>query len=273
MTMRPPLVTPYFPHFRADSLCSPGADTAALLDGTISAVCGGLSPLLRKDEEWPQCKECGNPLVPYIQINVSPACAGTPKAFQQAVPPLEPEGATFLQVLICSMTTDFGTCFEGWVNCITEGDSWLVRRVSFAADFHDLADAATHKSICERLEEDEDITVLPERVISEWTAGNPEAEHREGWLYAAEDQEWYAEHQPAEGLKLLGCPVRGKYYNYTSAPDGCTEGNAGAHESWRCLVQLGTREEDNPVYTTGNIFVHQCTLHPDVFEAVCSGTW
>lgn len=27
------------------------------------------------------------------------------------------------------------------------------------------------------------------------------------------------------------------------------------------------------IYTTGNIYMNQCERHPEVFEAVCSGTW
>ncbi|KAI0327853.1 hypothetical protein GY45DRAFT_1327040 [Cubamyces sp. BRFM 1775] len=266
--MLPPLITPYLPQYAEGAV----EDSARkLLHGSVSAIFGGLFPFLHSDEEWPKCKECGNYLVPYLQINAT--SVNTPEEFRRRVPPLEPEGTTILQVLLCTTESDNGTCFEGWANCITEEESWLVRRIHFAADGHDLADPAAYESVRAELEESEEITVIPERVITGWTAGRPETEHDEGYLYKPEDEQYYEEHEPAEGLKLLGYPIRGKYYNNTSLSDNCQAGDAGSHDEWQCLIQLGTREEDNPIYTTGNIYVNQCALHPDSFEAVCSGTW
>ncbi|KAI8974269.1 hypothetical protein BD414DRAFT_539859 [Trametes punicea] len=284
----PPL-TPYLPLY-ADGVQD---GSRALLDGSISAVVGGSLPLLKVDEDWPRCKTCDSHLVPYLQISVS--CPHTPKEFRHYVRPLQPEGTTLFQIFVCATVTDDGTCFEGWVNCVTEGESWLVRTVHFAVDGHDLADPASHDSIRSALEEDEDVLVVPERVISRWTPGKPEAffeetptgddeeddDDAEDYQDEDEDEDDSAregrQHLPVKGLKLLGYPVQGKYYNSSSEEcEACEASGASndvTHNKWCMLVQLGTQEEDNPLYTTGNIFLQQCTMHPNVFEAVCSGNW
>ena len=73
-----------------------------------------------------------------------------------------------------------------------------------------VADPASYESVRTELEESEEITVIPERVIAGWTAGRPETEHDEGYLYKPEEEKYYEEHEPAEGLKLLGYPIRGQ---------------------------------------------------------------
>lgn len=256
-----PLLAPYFPKY------SEGAEDSlhALLSGEVSAVFGGSTPYLQADEEWPRCKTCGHAFIPYLQINLS--SEKTPQEFRQHVPPLVPEGATLLQIFICAEETDSGSCFEAWAMQVEEGESWLVRKVHVDADATGIVTAsAAHDEARAKL--DEEGQLIPERVISEWAAGNPETEHWEASSSADFDEAFYEAHAPADGLKLLGYGVRGrsavsgartysesdtltigKFYNSTSdnALGQCTAGDDGPHFDWRCLIQLGTRDEENPV--------------------------
>ncbi|KAL1942172.1 hypothetical protein VTO73DRAFT_6236 [Trametes versicolor] len=263
-----PLLTPYFPKY------SEGVDDSlyALLSGEVSAVLGGSTPYLQADEEWPCCKTCEHALIPYLQISLS--SEKTPQEFRQHVPPLVPEGATLLQVFLCVEETAAGFCFEAWLTMQVEGESWLVRQVHVHADATGVGTAsAAHDEAHGRLEEKGQL--IPERVISEWTAGNPETVHWEACTGADFDEAFYEAHAPVDGLKLLGYEVLGKYY-YDMGDDGrdqCTVGDGGPHSNWRCLIQLGTRDEDNPIYAIGNLFINQCERHPEIFKAVYSGTW
>ncbi|KAI0764233.1 hypothetical protein BD413DRAFT_483183 [Trametes elegans] len=264
-----PLITPYFPEYAV------GGETGlrALLGGTASALLGGTNAYLLPAEPWPRCKTCGNALLPYLQINV--AAETTPGAFRARIPPLrEPgAGATLFQVFVCVAETDDGSCFEGWMLCTTEGDSWLVRTVpvDVGVDVGKLERAlAAHGEVRDALAQE--ALFVPERVIARWNAGNPETMHDEVvWDY---DDAYYAAHEPAEGLKLLGYPTLGKYQSRPIYSDGqCAAGDDGPHPDFSCLIQLGTRDEDNPLYTVGNTFIDQCDKHRDVFEPVCAGTW
>ncbi|OJT13255.1 hypothetical protein TRAPUB_10190 [Trametes pubescens] len=259
-----PLLTPYFPKD------TDGTDDGlhALLSGEISAIFGGSTPYLQADEDWPRCMTCGHALIPYLQISLS--SEKTPQEFRQHVPPFAHEGATLLQVFICAEETDSGSCFEAWVMQVEEGESWLVRKVHVDADATELGAASpAHDEARTKL--DEEGQLIPERIISEWTARNPETEHWEVSSSADFDEAFYEAHAPADGLKLLGYGVRGrlaardartdrkadvllttgKYYYGTSddGKDQCTAGDEGPHFDWRCLIQLGTRDEDNSVGT------------------------
>ncbi|OSD02107.1 hypothetical protein PYCCODRAFT_1368158 [Trametes coccinea BRFM310] len=286
-TELPPL-TPYFPEYSEDVSDS----RRALLDGSVSAIVGGHSPLLRKGEGWPRCNtpDCNHYLIPYIQISLS--STQTPADFRRCLSPIEQEGTTLFQVFVCAAMTDSGTCFESWVNCVMEGESWLVRKVHFAADGHDVEDDARYDTVRSEMEESgEEIIQIPERVVAEWKAGQQER-YTEDECFSDEEDEDEGDGDaddsgeeddtctdragcPKKGLKLLGYPTRGKFYNSTSpgGNESCEAGDAGPHYKWRCLIQLGTRDEDNPMYSCGNIFLNQCTLHPDSFEAAISGTW
>ncbi|KAI0631819.1 hypothetical protein C8Q77DRAFT_1129218 [Trametes polyzona] len=268
MSLSVPLLTPYFPKYAEEDK---EESLHALLSGEVSAIFGGSQPYLQANEEWPRCKTCQHHLIPYLQVNIS--STKTPEEFRQRLPPLSPEGATLFQIFICAEETDAGFCFEAWTMHVMEGESWLVRRVHLdpnaegvdeESEAHDAARAAL----------DEEGQLIPERVIVEWTPGRQETEHEAANEDLNFDDAYYEAHEPADGLKLLGYPIRGKYYYGTSDPYGnCVAGDEGPHFDWRCLVQLGTRDDDNPIYTTGNIFVNQCVQHPDVLEAACSGDW
>ncbi|KAI0364634.1 hypothetical protein BV20DRAFT_974197 [Pilatotrama ljubarskyi] len=273
-----PLITPYFPDYAEQTQTDSQDSLRALVSGDISAVFGGSNPYLQTGEEWPRCKHCQHTLVPYIQVNVS--SERTPQAFREHVPPLQGAddgGATLFQLFICAAESDEGpTCFESWVVNYTDEhteDSWLLRRVRVDAVANGVSfgGLGAHDAVRAALEEED--LLIPERVISGWRAGTPETVHWEVADPETFDQAFYDAHEPAEGLKLLGYPVQGKFH-CTSTDDGlCAAGDEGPHDAWRCLIQLGTREDDNPIYTVGNMFVDQCAQHPDVFEAVCSGSW
>ncbi|KAJ3005731.1 hypothetical protein NUW54_g4212 [Trametes sanguinea] len=273
----PPL-TPYFPEYSEDVADS----RRALLNGSISAVVGGHSPLLKKGEAWPRCNtpNCNRYLIPYIQISLS--SAHTPAEFRQCLSPIDSEGTTLFQVFVCAATTDSGTCFEAWVNCTMEGNSWLVRKVHFAADGHDVEDDTRYDAVrAEMQESGEEIIEIPERVVSEWTAG-PQERYTEDECFSDDEDEEGDEDEdgdeeeeedggrpdragcPKKGLKLLGYPTRGKYYSSTS-PDGsdsCEAGDAGPHAEWRCLIQLGTRDEDNPQTFGADVCLWQYLSQP-----------
>ncbi|KAI0820896.1 hypothetical protein BC628DRAFT_1329420 [Trametes gibbosa] len=264
----PPLLTPYFPEYAEVTEHA----LRALLAGDVSAIRGGSTPYLAAGEEWPRCTNCAHELVPYIQINVS--SEQTPAAFRAHVlPPPGTGGTTLLQLFVCAEETDSGYCFEAWTMQQVEGngESWLLRtvRVVDTAGVGEPESVPAHDAVRAKLLEAEEL--LPERVISTWTAGRQETLDQESyWDYP---EGFYEQHEPAEGLKLLGYPTLGKFYTSARDTEACNMGDDGPHNDWRCLIQLGTREEDNPFYTTGNIFVNQCERHPNVFDAVCAGTW
>ncbi|KAI0641664.1 hypothetical protein C8Q79DRAFT_1003548 [Trametes meyenii] len=267
-----PLLTPYLPEYLEED-SEDGLRT--LLTGSISAVRGGSCPYLRPGEAWPRCKTCRHHHVPYLQVNAS--SPGTPEEFCQRITTLiaENEGArapTLFQIFVCAVETDNGTCFEGWVNCVEEGESWLVRTVQVDADANGIEESPTREGVRAALGEEG--IFLPEQTIVRWMPGNPETEYEAANSDDEFDEELYGEHEPVAGLKLLGYPICGKYYNSPGCTDTfCVEGDSGPHFKWQCLVQLGTQEEENSLYTTGNIYLNQCELHPNVLEAVCSGDW
>ncbi|KAI0667528.1 hypothetical protein C8Q78DRAFT_982223 [Trametes maxima] len=273
--MPAPLLTPYLPEYSEKDGQDGQDGFRTLFTGSISAVRGGSCPYLQPDEAWPRCKTCQHHLVPYLQINAS--SPGTPEEFRERIATLIPasEGArsaTLFQIFVCAVETNDGTCFEGWVNCVEEGESWLVRAVQVDADANGIEESPAREAVRVALEEEG--ILLPERFVVRWTPGNPETEHEAADGYDEFGEGFYAAHEPVEGLKLLGYPIRGKYYNSSGSTDGfCAEGNSGSHFEWQCLVQLGTREEENSLYTTGNIYLNQCALHPNVLDAVCSGDW
>ncbi|CDO71895.1 hypothetical protein BN946_scf184940.g42 [Trametes cinnabarina] len=289
----PPHLTPYFPEYSQDVTDS----RRALLDGSISAIVGGRSPLLKAKEEWPRCKtpECNHYLVPYIQISLS--STRTPEEFRQYLSPIDAEGTTLFQLFVCAKVTNGGTCFEEWTGCHMEGESWLVRKVHFAADGRDVEDDAHYNDVRAAMETEDDgeeeVIDIPEQVVSTWKAGPFERDVEDLWCSSDEEEEGDGVHEseggdeenedpraggvhnPHKTLKLLGYPLTGKYYSTTS-PNGmgnCESGNGGPHCNWRCLIQLGTRVDDNPMYSAGNIFLNQCIQHPDSFESAISGTW
>lgn len=90
-----------------------------------------------------------------------------------------------------------------------EGESWLVRQVHVDADATGVGTAsAAQDEARARLEEKGQL--IPERVISEWTAGNPETMHWEACTGADFDEAFYEAHAPVDGLKLQGYEVLGK---------------------------------------------------------------
>lgn len=192
----PGLRTAYIPTY-----AEPGTP-AALLDRSTSAVLGGSTPALRPGEPWPRCAECDKPLVPYIQINLS--SPHTPAAFRDRFPGLadggKDDGRTpIFQVLVCAEDEN-AECLQDNVVSNPEGGAWLIRVVHVTEE--DLA--AVENA---RKEIGEDRFFVVERVISGWAEGMQEVEHCEvNW--GLED-DIYERHAPAEGLKLLGWPVRG----------------------------------------------------------------
>ncbi|KAH9850460.1 hypothetical protein C2E23DRAFT_869922 [Lenzites betulinus] len=269
----PPLLTAYFPEYTEDT----AHPLRALLAGTVSAIRGGSHPYLAPGEDWPRCQRCAHPLIPYLQINL--ASETTPTQFREHVHAAAPagEGAGELwQLFVCAAETNAGFCFEAWTMQQAEGDGdgepWLLRTVRVdpaSANAEDEGEDEAHEAVRATLADADEI--LPEQVIAAWMAGREETVDVESyWDYP---EGFYEEHEPAEGLKLLGYPVLGKYYYSARDIDQCKVGDDGPHFDWRCLVQLGTREEDNPFFTTGNIFIDQCERHPQVLDAVVAGTW
>ncbi|KAI0751184.1 hypothetical protein C8Q80DRAFT_557253 [Daedaleopsis nitida] len=277
------LITPYFPIY---STTAP----ADILNSSISAVLGGSNPALQPDEEWPRCSICEEHLIPYLQVNVS--SPQTPSEFRQRVSVRpKPGHSVILQVFICA-DDESATCFqESIVSGGGEGDrpAFLVRVVQIAPDA--VNSAAVQAT---RGEMDEEKFFVEQRVITAWAAGNPEMAHEEGnYGY---DEELYERHAPADGLKLLGYPVQGKFFSsyHESCPrvrggddnaaqnddGGDVEAAALLHEAeaygpWRCLLQLGTSTEDEnaPLCVVGNTWINQCEHHPDVLSMTIGGNW
>ena len=91
------LSTPYFPVF-----AHPSSTPKSILDPDVSAILGGSTPALHPTTSWPRCGECGEPLIPYIQINL--ASPRTPAEFRARFSGVAvEEGETpILQVWVCA---------------------------------------------------------------------------------------------------------------------------------------------------------------------------
>ncbi|RPD67388.1 hypothetical protein L226DRAFT_529739 [Lentinus tigrinus ALCF2SS1-7] len=253
------LVMPYFPVFPKNPA------STDVLDPSVSAILGGSNPILLPGEEWPRCGNCeDNILIPYIQINVS--SPQTPEEFRQKVGvEAKPGHTVLLQVFICA---EDGTaeCFEQRLVGAYD-DAFLLRVIQIPPD-----SANTAAVEATRAELDEDRFFIAPRVISGWTPGNPELLHEAVNNEIEPDDPQYLEHAPAPGLKLLGQPVQGKYY--TSILDQCPKPVLREQDhNTRCLLQLGTDSEDGPVFTTGNTWIEQCTVHPEVLSMTIGGDW
>ena len=192
------LRTPYFPSYAED-----GAQ-ANLLSPDISAILGGSTPALLAGEAWPRCTECEEPLVPYIQINL--ASPRTPTEFRAKFPganELDAEGRTpVFQVLICA-TDENAECFS--TNVVSNpGGGQAVVRVAWIASVGGAAVVAA------RAELGEEQFFAPERVISSWTSGREEIEHPDSNGDVIDlPEEIHERFAAAQGLKLLGWPIRG----------------------------------------------------------------
>ncbi|KAI0711036.1 hypothetical protein C8T65DRAFT_695484 [Cerioporus squamosus] len=245
------LLSPYFPVY------STAPASTNVLDPSVSAILGGSSPVLLPGEEWPRCGNCEDTiLIPYIQINVT--SPQTPAEFRQKVGVVaEPGHTVLLQVFICAED---------------EGAECFGQRLVGAYDDAFLSvNTATVEAT--RAELAADRWFIPQRVISGWRPGNPEMLHEAVNNEIEPDDPQYLEHAPAPGLKLLGFPVQGKYY--TSIIDRCPKPTEEPEHDVRCLLQLGTNVdmEDATVYNTGNTWIEQCTVHPDVLSMTIGGDW
>ncbi|EIW53018.1 uncharacterized protein TRAVEDRAFT_67328 [Trametes versicolor FP-101664 SS1] len=266
------LTTPYFPEFSDLPSTDEPSNLASLLAGVFSALLGGAHAMLQEDEEWPHCKMCGRPLVPYLQINAT--TAHTPAEFRAHLdcPPSRTDAATLFQVFICTGPGRNGSCLEDWTSGAHPGVAMRARLVHCGS-----------QTAVRPIETPEALAgargVLPQRVISEWTPGNPEVPHFEmldmmdGGEY---DEDFYDAHEPAGGLKLLGNAVLGKVQNFPDTNGRPPHGEAEGYLCYRSLVQLGTDDGDMSDYTfvtVGNVFVLQCKTHPDNFQPGRSFSW
>lgn len=199
------LTTPYLPEFSDTPSTDEPSKLTSLLAGDFSALLGGTHAMLQEDEEWPHCKMCGRPLVPYLHINAT--TAHTPAEFRAHLdhPPPHPDATTLFQVFICTGPGRNGSCLEDWTSGAHPGEAMRARLVHCGS-----------QTTVRTIENPEALAgargVIPQRVISEWTPGNPEVPHFEmldlmdGVEY---DEDFYDAHEPAGGLKLLGNAVLG----------------------------------------------------------------
>ncbi|KAJ7183269.1 hypothetical protein C8R46DRAFT_1066432 [Mycena filopes] len=243
-----------------------------------SMIIGGTVLYLKPGENWPTCATCSHPLIPFIQLNVS--SEKTPAAFKALIPSVASPGqtqATMLQLFVCP---EFD-CYDHSTIYSTDTRSWLVRiaTVPLAIPPGDLPGGPEAREKIIKGVERDGTGFLPRRVVETWIPGKEETLHHELSWGQDETEEFYAAHEPEEGLKLLGHTVRGKYY---CADDECPQGVQlpGQYHPRRELLQLGDRhcecEEDDPLgvmSTLGNTWIEQCIEHPEVVSLTMSGNW
>ncbi|KAI0641670.1 hypothetical protein C8Q79DRAFT_988709 [Trametes meyenii] len=294
LTLPCELTIPHFPNYRdghmdgASSYIAELFNLAALAAGDISSIFGGTLPILNEGEAWPRCASCARPLSPYLQVNAS--SVHTPEEFRAVLFELEDcparhkEGSGDLtplfQVFLCTKGGRDFSCLEQSASGAVSTPAWLIRcaKISTRSATGIPRALASAENTTAWGSIDPDFS-LPQRVISSWTAGNPEALAIEALDELDDigdyDGAFFEAHGPASGLKLLGNAVLGKVNNISGPLNGrCTEGAGddldadGGHWDYRCLVQLGTPQlaGDHNFSTTGNIWVYQCKQHPDVFR-------
>lgn len=166
----------------------------------FSAIIGGETIYLGDNEEWPSCPACGSDLIPFIHLNLS-----SPATPSQLVSYLHLDQSQYshaLQFLGCSNDD----CFQREAG--QDGCAWILRVIPLTAV------QATEPAIVERRAEaharlSSENLFLPPRLIKEWELGNPEMIPYEDIVSLDVTDEFYYEHEPSEGLKLLGFPVKG----------------------------------------------------------------
>ena len=187
------LLTPYFPVYATPEESS----SSDIPDPDISAILGGSVPILKPDEGWPRCMACNEPLIPYIQVNIS--SPQTPQEFRERFATSSEPGTTrVFQVFVCVSENECLT--DTLVTGDPDGGAWLIRVLHVST--------ANRKTVEEMRDGmGSDVSFISERIITHWTAGRPEVEHDEvNWHLSTE---LYQQHEPAWGLKLLGWPIRG----------------------------------------------------------------
>lgn len=122
------LTTPYFSEFADTPSTDEPSNLTSLLAGDFSALLGGTHTMLQEDEEWPQCKMCGHPLVPYLQINAT--TTHTPAEFRAHLdyPLSHPDATTLFQVFICTGPGRNGSCLEDWTSGAHPGEAMRTPR-------------------------------------------------------------------------------------------------------------------------------------------------
>ncbi|KAJ3512453.1 hypothetical protein NLJ89_g3514 [Agrocybe chaxingu] len=237
--------------------------------GENSMLIGGPSVYLSPNESWPICGTCSKPLVPLIQLNVS--SQSTPEDFRARLPSVLPPGealTTMLQLFVCRTGAGDAECYTHSLLYSTSTCSWVLRVADVMRTPRDKHETPA-------------LLFLPSRLVETWAPGKEETLHEELMWDQDDSEEFYAEHEPAPGLKMLGHSVRGKFH---CADDGCPRPGAHAFPEWRDLFQIGGRfdfedkdEEDEEALemmaSLGNTFIEQCVEHPDVVRLTMSGGW
>ncbi|KAJ7123295.1 hypothetical protein C8R43DRAFT_899590 [Mycena crocata] len=246
----------------------------------LSMIIGGSAMYLKPGERWPECATCKHPLVPFVQMNASSNF--TPEEFRSVIPSVvAAEGAlaTMVQLFVCTVYD----CYDTSVGYSTATRSWLVRIATVPFDTEDTADRLAAR---EKIEETTGF--LPARIIKTWDAGKQETIHEERSFDEDESEEFYEEHKPEGGLKLLGHSVRGTHRSirpgvsdphwhpgkYECSDDNCSGG--GPHNEFpvrRQLIQLGDYHCQWDMATRGNVWIEQCITHPEVLNLSMSGNW
>ncbi|KAJ6504029.1 hypothetical protein DFH09DRAFT_1201680 [Mycena vulgaris] len=172
--------------------------------------------------------------------------------------------ATLVQLFVCpehdcyNTSTTYSTDTRSWIVCVA-----TVPIAAPPSGEPQLAEART------KIEQGPGL--LPARVVETWVAGKPKTLDQELVWGQEDSEEFYTEHEPEPGLKLLSHSVR----------DGCRQAGAHEHPDRRELIQLGDQrncewDEDEALAmmsTIGNTWIEQCVDHPEVLTLTMSGNW
>lgn len=204
-------------------------------DGRASKFSG--LPVLRRDETWPCCKHCGEPMQLFLQLdsNDLPEAAGTPF------------GNGILQVFYC--TNDEQECETECEAFFPFADSTLVRVLNPLTE--ELVAAADNPVKA----------AFAEKSISGWEESedypNPEELEELGCeLNDKQTEALFDLEYPKDGDKLLGWPHWVQGVEYPACPD--------CGEPMSLIFQIDS--ENNLPYMfgdTGIAHVTQCKQHPE----------
>ncbi|KAF8071538.1 hypothetical protein FPV67DRAFT_880088 [Lyophyllum atratum] len=213
------------------------------------ATLGGDSLFLREDETWPLCPTCQSPLLPILHLPLF--ATGHPTEFLNLFTADELPPEPILQFLACSDSE----CFESTV--IQDDCAWLMRIISASAP--DMVyvgpgesssplggraiglDGQNWRDIHSQLTGDE--LFKPRYVLDGWTDGKLEMVHNEDRTYVPDvSEDFYTEHAPAEGVKILGYPEKGKF-KCGNWGHGCPSDEEGC--KWRSIIQLGSLHSED----------------------------
>ncbi|MGD1713874.1 DUF1963 domain-containing protein [Dapis sp. BLCC M172] len=199
-------------------------------DGALTASKFAGKPWLAKDEQWPKCRICQNPLDLFVQLNLNQL----PEALQNEF------GSGILQMFYCTnIDTLCDVDYEGWE---AFSDVHFLRIIQPEGEAQDVEIPKTQD-------------FFPPKLIVDWQQLEDYPNSEEASEFGIElNDELYEDNFPIEGDKLAGWPLWIQGIEYPNCPI--------CGETMRLVFQVDS--EDNLPFMFGDAgcgYITQCKHH------------